>query len=53
MNRVALDDRLPWNCREIVLPRIGGEFPQVWQRDGPGSNGGSDAQDVGPIALGP
>ena len=39
-------------CRELVLPRIGGEFPQnlAW-RDGPGSNGGGDAQDVGPIAL--
>ncbi len=42
----------PQGCRELVLPRIGGEFPQnlAW-RDGPGSNGGGDAQDVGPIAL--
>ncbi len=53
MNRGALDATdFPQGCRELVLPRIGGEFPQnlAW-RDGPGSNGGGDAQDVGPIAL--
>ncbi len=40
----------PQGCRELVLPRIGGEFPQnlAW-RDGPGSNGGGDAQDVGQL----
>ena len=42
----------PQGCREFVLPRIGGEFPQnlAW-REACGSNRGGDAQDVRPVAL--
>lgn len=42
----------PQGRREFVLTWIGGEFPQdLAGRNAPGCDGGSDAQDVGPVTL--